>query len=676
MAETDPYVAGVFYTGHFITREVAQSFFDLGLDRRTAVLAEISARPQVSQFVIHRSLVIPDLSNLGTTYAYFYINTSGTLIVQSTPRQFSNKTDQWLNTAPPPWFLIFTDQNLAYRYVTCSVSGTPTLSASATPPSTILRNAQFVGAYLEMIGEDGISIYRMTVNSSNVISVTLNRTEPERAAPIYISNGHPFAFDGTHLWLEGLVTISDIQMGIDTYLGGFSGVTAARVGTIHIQLADGWFRYLIGQSWDSRDIVIRIGMTNESIALYRVVLRAKTERAEANLDELVVSLRDHSIVLDKPVQTRTFAGTGVYEGIGSIAGTLKPLCYGFVRHITPILINEVSNVYRIHDGPIHEIFSIHQGGILMTNVGNLTSFPTLPHLIAWFPTQAQVDAGGFMTDYRWGTFRTAAKPTAPLTVTLWGSTSVSKELNGMSEVCRTIISEKLPELTINENDFDTFQNDQIGAVGVYITESKTVGEVLSDLIAPVGAVLHINALNTVSVKRLRAKEPVAFLAQHNLVDGVELSRRNPPRPGSLYRIAHFKSWTVLNETDLTGTSSENIRIFLQREYAYANSGWQGTGFTRLPVHASAGTLEHNTLLDGAVYASQLGAFLQYRDHSLQHLYSCVAIGMSFQIEIGDTVLFQLDEMGVMNTKTGIVVEVTEKSITSSSEDLTQLLIWA
>jgi hypothetical protein len=33
-------------------------------------------------------------------------------------------------------------------------------------------------------------------------------------------------------------------------------------------------------------------------------------------------------------------------------------------------------------------------------------------------------------------------------------------------------------------------------------------------------------------------------------------------------------------------------------------------------------------------------------------------------------------MGAINTKTGIVVKVIEKSITSSQEDLTQLLIWA
>lgn len=677
MAETDPYVPNVFYSGFFITREFVQTFSELGTDRRTAILAEISARPQVSQFVIQRAFfTIPTFDNLSTVYAYFYINSAGALTVQSAPQQFADKTDQWLNTAPPPKYLIFTDQNLTPHYVRCTASGTPILQAFTIKPSPSLDDAQWIGAYLELIGEDGISIYRMTVNQFNGIIITLNRVEPERAAPIYVSNGHHFAFDDTHLWLEGLVNISDVQMGIEPYLGGFSGVSTARVGTVHLQLADGWFRYLIGQSWDARDIEIKIGITDEDIGLYRVILRAKTERAEASQDELIITLRDHSIILDNPMQTQTFAGTGVYEGVNEATGTLKPLCYGFVRHITPVLINEVLNLYSVHDGPIHEIFSVHQGGILMTNIGNINAFPQFADLTEWAPTQAQVNIGAFMTDYANGCFRIAARPTGQITVTLWGSTGIGKFTSGASEVCRVIITEKAPDLVINQNEFDRFATEQLGGIGIYITESTTIGEALNDIITPLGAVLNINALNTVSVRRLRTRTPVASLSSNNLVDGIQLSRRNPPRPGSLYRIGHFKSWTILNETDLVGTTSTNVRIFLQREYGYTNAGWQGEGFTRLPVHDSAGTLEYQTLMDNTTNSKILGAFLQYRDHCLQHLYECVTIGFAFQIQVGDTVLFQLDEMGVYNTKTGIVVEVTEKSITSSNEDLTQLLIWA
>lgn len=671
---TNPYTAGVFYSGSYISQEFVQSFSELGIDRRVAILAEISAKPQVSQLIMHRTFAnVPSLENLTTTYAWFTINTSGTLVGATLPQQFADKTDQWVNTAPPPKYLIFSDETLTARYVTSNSGGTA-LAASGTKPSPSLDDAQFVGEYLEMIGQNGTSIYRITVNSSNVISVTLDRDEPERAAPIRISNGHPFAYDGTYLWLEGLVSMGDVSMSIDEYEGGFSGVSTARVSNVNIQLSDNWFRFLIGQAWDTRDIEIKMGLTDEDIGLYRVVLRGKTERAEADLDQLTIVLRDHSVILDRSVQDRAFLASGVYEGIGDILGTLKPIAYGFVRHATPVLINEASSVYRVHDGPIHEIFSVHQGGILMANLGGV---PTgLLHLVQWTPTQAEVDSGGYRTDYAAGAFRLAARPTAPITVSFWASTSVSRTTSRIGEIVQSLLTLRAPEITIDQNSFDAFHTEQVGAASLYLTENTSIREAIHSLVAPVGALVSVNALNVMSIRRVRARQPVAVLGKHNLVEDAMPSRRNPPRPGSSIRVGHFKNWTVLTESDFLGPPSGNIGIFLQRERSYKNMTWYGGTSTRKPVYDSAKAAEYQTLLDNTDDASRVAAFLAFRDHSLQHLYECTAIGFAFQIEIGDTVLFQLEEMGTWNIKTGIVVEVIEKSPTSSQEDLTQLLIWA
>lgn len=674
---TNPYTAGVFYEGSFISKEFVQAFSELGVDRRVAILAEISARPQFSQFVIHRVFAtVPVLTQLPAVYAYFYINTSGVLSSQTFPVQVADMTDQWLSASPPPKYLVFTDSELNYRYVTSSTGTNPTLSASATKPSPSLDDAQFVGEYLEMIGRDGISIYRVSVNTSNQILVTLNRVEPQRAAPIRISNGHPFAYDGVNLWIEGLISISDVSMSVDEYLSGYSGVTTPRLGTVHVQLADAWFRYLIQQSWDTRTIEIKIGFTDEPIGNYRVILRAKTERAEANLNELVISLRDHSILLDKPMQDNTFEATGIYEGTGDIAGRLKPLAYGLVRHAAPILIDELRSLYVIHDGPVHEIFSIHVGGILMTNIGDLTTFTQFNNLLDWVPHQAQVDMGGYVTDYANGAFRLAGRPQGAITVSFWGSTSVPKSTSRISEIASAILALRLPELARNQNEFDTFTTEQGGGAGIYISDDMSIRDVLHALVAPVGAVVYVNAQNVVGIKRMRARTPVAILGKHNLIEDVMPSRRNPPKPAAFYRIGYYRNWTVLNETDLLNTSNTNIRIFLQRQFSYRNAIWYGRGAVRLPAYESAPTCVYETTLDNIDAASKLAAFIEFRDHQMQNLYEATAVGFSFQIDIGDTVLFQVEELGTWNTKTGIVVEVIEKSITSSQEDFTQLLIWA
>lgn len=672
---TNPYTSGVFYSGSFVTTEFVQTFSELGVDRRVAILAEISARPEVSQLIMHRvPITAPTLENLATVYHYFHVNSSGVLTGGTEPTQFADKTDNYLNTATPPAYLIFTDQNLAPRYVT-TATGPIRLVSSATKPVNVPDDrSQFVGEYLEFIGANGTSIYRVTVNSSNVVSVTLNRNEPQRIAPIRISNGHQFAYDGSHLWIEGLVSMDDISMEVPQFGGGFSGVVEPRIGNVSIQLSDHWFDYLIGQSWDTRDIEIKVGLTTDDIGDYQVVLRGKTERAEANLDRLSIVLRDNSVLLDRSMQDNSFAATGIYEGIGDVIGTLKPLCFGFVRHVTPVLTNDNANIYQLHDGPIHDIFGVTVGGRDITSLGGVPA--GLIHLAQWFPSASEVAAAGYRHDLPKGAIRLAAPPGAPVTVSFWGDTSIPVSTTRVGEAVRAILARRAPEITINQNEFDAFHAEQVGGAGIYVSGEMSIRDALHQLVAPIGAAVYMNALNVMGIKRLRARTPVAFLGGHNLLEDPQPSRRLPPRPGAMYRIGYFKNWTPLKETDLLANATSGVRLFLQREYSYKEMRWYKGTMTRLPVHESANTTVYETLMDNTGNASELAAFLAFRDHSLQNLYQVTALGFAFQIKIGDTVLLQLDHLRLDNVKTGIVVGITEKSPTSSQEDFTELLIWA
>lgn len=679
---TNPYTAGIFYQGSFVTSEFVQAFSELLVDRRLAILAEISARPQVSQLVIQRTpYVTPSVENYQAgAYSYFRVTSPGGVLTgTTTPFQMANRTDQYVNTAYPPRSLLFTDSNLGNHYVTSNASNV--LSSSSTQPAGVpLDRIQFVGEYLEMIAEDGTSIYRVTVSATNVISCTLNRTEPQRALPIRVSNGHPSPFDGTNLWIEGLVSIGDVAMSIEPYMGGYAGVSIPRVSTVSLQLSDEWFTYLIQQSWDTRSIEIKIGLTDEDIGQYRVIMRAKTERAEANIDMLDIVLRDQSLLFDRSMQDNTYVGSGgfAYEGNTEVAGVLKPLVFGFVRHITPLLIFDAHNVYQVHDGPVLGLFSVHSGGALLTDLDpdGPGVLPGHVHLMQWAPTAAEVAAGGYRLDKATGIIRLAARPSAPITVSIWGDTALTKETCFASEICKAILAKRVPEANINENEFDEFQQAQGGGMGIYIKDEMSVREAINTVLQPLGAIMRVDALGNVGVQRLHARAPVAILGEHNLLEDAMPSRREPPKAGKTYRIAHYKNWTILKQSDMLANAGILVSTFLQREYNYKVLTWYGSPNTRLPTYDSAETITLPTLCDNAASASELAAYIAFRDHSLQNLYECTAIGFAFQIQVGDTVLFQLDTLGTKNVKTGIVVEVIEKSITSNQEDLTQLLIWA
>lgn len=673
MAETDPYMAGVFYSGQFITNEFLQTFSELGIDRRLAVLAEISPRPEVSQLVMHRNTTLsPTPANLANIYHYYHINSGGTITGGTTPTQFADKTDDYINKGAPPTHLVFYDENSVYRYVTTTGTTSPALSASGTAPSFDISTGQFVGEYLEWIGADGQTIYRMTVNSSNTISVAANRVEPERNAIIRVQHGHPFAFDGTYLWLGGLVSMGELSSEMESLEAGYGGVSLPRAGNISIQLADREFEYLADQSWDSRDIEIRVGITDTSINEYRVVLRGKTERAEADLDTLQITLRDQSILFDRSMQRNSYLGTGNYEGGTDLIGVLKPKMYGFCRHFTPILVDPALWIYQINDGPIHQVISVHTGGALLNSAGDQSQLWT------WPPSQSQVDAGAYKTDLFSGYLRLASPPTSPITVVAHGSRSVPYAQSTIGRIVDVIIRERVPEASIDANSFDTYNGDQPGIAGIYISDEKQVVEAINDLVAPVGAIVNLDNLNNVTIRQIKPGVPVAFISDDSISEHATPSWRQAFRPGSSYRIGYAKCWSVLDDSDfLDNASSIGVNQFLKTEYRYQTMAISGEGITRLPNYQSAKTITFNTLLDNPTQAGEVCVRLAYLHHQMQRVYSVLVVGFAFQFKIGDTVLLQSDKMGIRgNVKSGIIVGIGDRSPTSSNEDESSLLIWA
>lgn len=659
---TNPYTAGVFYTGSFITQQFVPTFTELLADERVAILAEINAAPDVSVLVLKHTYIFPNLDDLSLTHGFYYINSGGTIEVSGAIPTFTGKTTTYVNSAQPPTVLVFTDENGDFRYVSANQQ-TLVLSASGTKNTGFRSDLfQFVGEFLEMVGEDGESIYRISVDSGDNINVTLNRTESQRNAPIRISNGHPFAYDGTYLWLEGLVSLGDIETRVEETETGFGGVAVPLVSTLSIQLADGEFDYLVNQKWDTRDIEIKAGLTTDPIGEYRVILRGKSERAEWDYNLLRISLRDQGILFDRNVQTNTYAGTGVYEGTEDIAGRVKPLGYGFVRQATPVLLDANLNLYQVHDGPIHLFGDIAQGAVYLIRLQEDDA------LEFWLPTEADVDAGGYRTDHNRGMFRLAAPPGGPVTVNFNGDRNIPFN-STQGDIVRAIAQRVIPEADIDQDAFDRHNDVVQPLFGLYLKEQVTVRDTYRQLCASNGDFVAISRLNTLRIRHLHRNDSVAIITENDIIDDDFVHRRRPPRPGRTYRMGYQRSNTVLNEGDFLGAADSYLRQFLVSE-------WRWIEFNPMPGESkydSSKTVELHMLTDGPPYDHIVEA--AFRDHILSDLYSITVHGYSFGIEVGDTVLLQLDRWDINFPKTMIVVGVIEMSPTDNTEDRTRLLLW-
>ena len=663
---TNPFYAGNFYSGSFVREPFIAGFSRLLLDERLAILVSISPKPDVSVLIMtHDSSVFPDLGNLGNVYGFYTVAPDGSLETTIHLPSIPGRTNALIAGVPAPSVLVMTDENGDFRYVTAHPT-TLELTVSTTNPYVAPRMYQFVGEYLEMIGQDGQTTYRMSVSAfSDHMVITPSKVEGERLQTIYISNGHHDPFDGQNFWAPGLLSLGDVDSRIEQTETGFGGVSVPRVSALKIQLMDRRFDFLTTQSWDTRHIQVLAGLTSVPIGQYQVILRAESERAEWNQDEFTISLRDQSVLFERSIQTRTYQGTGGFEGPAEITGNLKPLAYGFVREATPVLVDSITNLYQVHDGPIHSYTSVAQGAV------PLTLQPTgLVSLLNWLPTPADVNAGICRTDISNGMFKLAAPPGGAVTATFMGSTSVPVS-GAKSQIIRAIAQKCVPEARIDNNAFTYHTAFNGGLYSFYTTQNTTVLQAFRDILGPSGDFVHLDRLNVLKIKHIERDEATAFFSDNNVLD-LGLNRREPPRPGAKYRGGYNKSWTVLNDKDFLGAANPYIKQFTSNEFRWNEFEVSNPNSTTQDRYESAKTVDLTFLSDGPSADILIQTVL--RDYSWRHLYEITTMGFSWQLEIGDTVLLQLDRWGMNVPQTMIIVGLTELSPTFQNEDQTKLLL--
>ena len=98
--------------------------------------------------------------------------------------------------------------------------------------------------------------------------------------------------------------------------------------------------------------------------------------ADFGLDVVRIKLRDRLTLLDKPVLTQTFAGTGGVEGSSDMAGRLKPRLFGDTWFIPLVLLDRSLNLYYVHASaptlPASQP-TVFDGGVALSRGSNYSS---------------------------------------------------------------------------------------------------------------------------------------------------------------------------------------------------------------------------------------------------------------------------------------------------------------
>jgi len=638
-------------------------------DQRQAILMEIDPVLQATRLVFSR--VSP--AAFAIELAYYYVDDVGllagyidaNLFTPSPPPPPSPTGIRWLDIggAPAPTYLIMEDENGDARYITSTFDETPVLTASGSEPVLGTEFAWDVGPYIEMIGEDGHSIYRLTVNSSNVISVTLDRDELERAQSITISNGHPWAFYNGRTYISDFIEMGDVETQAPLTEIGFGGLVEPTIGVIKISIHDGELDFLADQDWDSRPFTVRIGSTDAEPAIYPFAVRGEIESASWDEDFISLRIRDAGIGFKQSIQPNHYGGTGGLDGDSEVEGQPKPLCLGFPIAVEPKLIDRSLLLYQVHDGDMRDMTAIAQGGVFL--LGG-TSFPG--DILDWVPTQQEIDDGAVLSDRSRGVFRLAAPPGGRvMAFTTRGESGIAGQ-ETVSDICRWIVEQRLPDTDLDLDSFNTHKAFYPGKAGIYITEERTIGDVITELVSPVG-VIGINRLNRIFMRTLAREAPVMTLTDDDIQDN-SLQRQPPPKPGSQHRVGHSHANTVLTESDFLGAADPIAKTLSAQEYRYRVLGPYVAAINDRFRSAKTKTINTNYLQEAD--GRYVGDLIRHQEQAFRDVYSMIVLDHSWEFRIGDTFMFQFPRFRFQTPRVCVIIGITEISPTSTTENITSI----
>jgi hypothetical protein len=142
----------------------------------------------------------------------------------------------------------------------------------------------------------------------------------------------------------------------DLFAGGAAfGSTKVGYGEVTLANSDGALDYMLEKSFGEQPVVVKLGNDTAAYSTFVTVLTASVEQVEVTSSKVTLRIKDKQALLDKPLQTLTYAGDNVLpagaEGTANdIKGQRKPLLYGSVLNIHPPLVNTSKLMFQLNSG--------------------------------------------------------------------------------------------------------------------------------------------------------------------------------------------------------------------------------------------------------------------------------------------------------------------------------------
>lgn len=342
--------------------------------------------------------------------------------------------------------------------------------------------------------------------------------------------------------------------------GTTGGASRVNYGAVELTNVDGGLDSILNYSFDGRSLVIKIGNPGADYSTFTTILNGTMEQVEFTFSKVTILARDKLAIVNMPLQTTLYAGNNALpngvEGVDDIAKSPKPLLYGQVYNIAPIMVNSSKLTYQINDGAIASVGAVYDKGIGLTFHADETN---VANLEAHDPP-----AGKYSTCLALGYIRVGSLPAGLLTCdAIQGAASSNRTV---AQVLKAMaLKAGISAGDINAGDVTALDAVNSSVVGIWIDGADSAMETMDKVAQSIGAYFGFDALGALRVGLFAAPTGSATLdIDINNILSIEHGRTNDTDkgiPAWRVNLSYQKNYNV-QTTDLAGAVTAARRSVL------------------------------------------------------------------------------------------------------------------
>ena len=342
--------------------------------------------------------------------------------------------------------------------------------------------------------------------------------------------------------------------------GTTGGASRVSYGAVELSNVDGGLDSILKYSFDGRSLVIKIGNEGDAYSAFTTILNGTMEQVEFTFSKVTILARDKLAIVDMPLQTTLYAGNNALpdgvEGVADIAKSPKPLLYGQVFNIAPIMVNSSKLTYQINDGAIQSVGNVYDKGIALTAGADYANVTALH--------AASPASGTFVTCLALGYIRLGAVPTGLLTCDATQGAASSNRT--VAQILKAMaLKAGIASGDINASDVTALDTANNSVIGIWIDGADSAMVAMDKVAQSIGAYFGFDALGVLRMGLFTAPSGSAILEiDINNILSIEHGRTNDTDkgiPAWRVNLSYQKNYNI-QTTDLAGAVAAARRSVL------------------------------------------------------------------------------------------------------------------